>query len=120
MTGSEFSTFTTEVNGGASIGSTFFFQLFIICKALVERRRPWMVHYLLHRELPRVGGDYLGFTTVFLDCSRRTHALSHESYFRRAEFRSITSPNQDRKDLIRIRAVMRSSNSRSMSETKQQ
>ena len=43
MTGSELSTFATEVNGGASIGSTFLFQLFNICKALVEQRRPWMV-----------------------------------------------------------------------------
>jgi hypothetical protein len=43
MTGSELATFTTEVNGGASIGSTFFFQLFNICRTLVEQRRPWMM-----------------------------------------------------------------------------
>jgi hypothetical protein len=43
MTGNELETFATEVNGGASIGSTFLFQLFNICKALVEQRRPWMV-----------------------------------------------------------------------------
>jgi hypothetical protein len=43
MTGNELETFATEVNGGASIGSTFLLQLFNICKALVEQRRPWMV-----------------------------------------------------------------------------
>jgi len=43
MTGTELATFAEEVNGGASIGSTFLFQLFNICKALVEQRRPWMV-----------------------------------------------------------------------------
>jgi hypothetical protein len=40
MTDTELATFATEVNGGASIGSTFLFQLFNICKALVEQRGP--------------------------------------------------------------------------------
>jgi hypothetical protein len=38
MTGAGLATFAEEVNWGASIGSTFLFQLFNICKALVEQR----------------------------------------------------------------------------------
>jgi hypothetical protein len=43
MTGSQLSTFCTEVNGGASIGDTLLFQFINIAKALVEQRRPWML-----------------------------------------------------------------------------
>jgi hypothetical protein len=43
MTSTELATFATEANGGASIGSTFLFQLFNICRALVELRGPGMV-----------------------------------------------------------------------------
>jgi hypothetical protein len=43
MTGSELATFTTEVNGRASIGSTLLFQLFNSRRTLVDQRRPWMM-----------------------------------------------------------------------------
>ena len=43
MTGSELSTFATEINVGASIGDTLLFQLLNLCKAMVEQRRPWML-----------------------------------------------------------------------------
>jgi len=43
MTGTEFSTAATEINGGASIGSTFLFQLGNLGKNLIEQRRPWML-----------------------------------------------------------------------------
>src|SRR5712691_1565787 len=43
MTGDDLKTFTTEVNGGDSIGVTFLTQLVGIAKALVEQRRPWML-----------------------------------------------------------------------------
>ena len=43
MDGTEFTTAATEINGGASIGSTFLFQLGNLAKNLIEQRRPWMV-----------------------------------------------------------------------------
>jgi hypothetical protein len=43
MTGSELATFTEELNGGASIGSTLLFQLLNLAKAMIEQRRPWMI-----------------------------------------------------------------------------
>jgi hypothetical protein len=43
MSGTELETFCTELNGGASIGSTLLFQFLNLAKALIEQRRPWMV-----------------------------------------------------------------------------
>src|SRR5437868_3335054 len=43
MTGPELETFATELNGGASIGSTVLFQFINLAKAMVEQLRPWMV-----------------------------------------------------------------------------
>jgi hypothetical protein len=43
MTGVELATLAEEINGGASIGDTLLEQLLNMAKALVERRRPWMV-----------------------------------------------------------------------------
>jgi hypothetical protein len=43
MTGTELLTFSTEVNGGASVGDTLLFQLLNLSKAMVEQRRPWML-----------------------------------------------------------------------------
>ena len=42
MTGTQLETLCTELNGGASIGSTFLFQLINLAKGIVENRRPWM------------------------------------------------------------------------------
>lgn len=43
MTGQDYTTFCTELNGGASIGDTLLFQLLNLSKAIVEQRRPWML-----------------------------------------------------------------------------
>jgi hypothetical protein len=43
MNGSQLATFTEELNGGASIGSTLLFQLLNLAKAMIEQRRPWMI-----------------------------------------------------------------------------
>jgi hypothetical protein len=43
MTGPELATFSEEINGGASIGSTLLFQFLNLAKAMVEQLRPWMV-----------------------------------------------------------------------------
>jgi hypothetical protein len=43
MTGSEYATLCTELNGGASIGETLLFQLLNMSKAIVEQRRPWVI-----------------------------------------------------------------------------
>ena len=43
MTGPELATFSEEINGGASIGSTLLFQFINLSKAMVEQLRPWMV-----------------------------------------------------------------------------
>jgi hypothetical protein len=43
VTGPELETFATEINGGASIGSTLLFQFINLAKAMVEQLRPWMV-----------------------------------------------------------------------------
>lgn len=43
MDGPTLETFCTELNGGASIGSTLLFQLINASKAMVEQRRPWMI-----------------------------------------------------------------------------
>jgi hypothetical protein len=43
MTGPVLATFTEELNGGASIGSTLLFQLLNLAKAMVEQQRPWMI-----------------------------------------------------------------------------
>ena len=39
MDGTEFTTAATEINGGASIGSTFLFQLGKLAKNLIEGRK---------------------------------------------------------------------------------
>lgn len=43
MTGPELETFSTEINGGASIGATLIFQFINLAKAMVEQQRPWML-----------------------------------------------------------------------------
>lgn len=43
MTGTELEVLATEINGGASIGSTLLFQFLNLAKAMVEQTRPWMV-----------------------------------------------------------------------------
>jgi hypothetical protein len=43
MTGTELQTLSTEINGGASIGSTLLLQFLNLAKTLVEQQRPWMV-----------------------------------------------------------------------------
>lgn len=43
MDGPTLEEFATELNGGASIGSTLLFQYFNLAKALVEQLRPWMI-----------------------------------------------------------------------------
>lgn len=43
MTGTQLETFCTELNGGASIGSTLLFQLVNLGRAMIEQRRPWMI-----------------------------------------------------------------------------
>ncbi len=43
MTGTALAEFTTELNGGASIGETLLFQLVNAFKAILEQERPWMV-----------------------------------------------------------------------------
>lgn len=43
MNGAVLATFTEELNGGASIGSTLLAQLINLAKAVVEQQRPWMI-----------------------------------------------------------------------------
>jgi hypothetical protein len=43
MTGEQFETAATEINGGASIGSTLLFQFGNLGKSLIEQRRSWIV-----------------------------------------------------------------------------
>jgi hypothetical protein len=43
MDGDTLSTLFTELNGGASVGSTLKFQLINTFKAMLEQERPWMV-----------------------------------------------------------------------------
>ncbi len=43
MTGTELETFCTELNGGASIGTTVLFQFINLAKAMVEQLRPWVL-----------------------------------------------------------------------------
>src|SRR5438445_8997988 len=55
--------------------------------------------------LSRLACDDLRHATITLNCSRRTNALRLVQDFRRAEFRPITSPNQNGKNLAWIRSV---------------
>jgi hypothetical protein len=43
MTGSALYDLGTELNGGAAIGGTLYFQLLNVGKAIFEQRRPWMI-----------------------------------------------------------------------------
>src|SRR5712692_3706798 len=43
MTGAVMETLGTEINGGASIGDTLFYQLLNMGKAFIEQRWPWMI-----------------------------------------------------------------------------